>query len=332
MHTDLLAQIAPQRNTQYAALASALAPAELALSPIGSLIAGIEPLALGGQPYLKVGLTAPPDASQLAGCGALATISAFFNYFPELAGQTGPFLQPLELPLPWRLPPELIESRRYRGKTNEMFTHFLLNVAHFGSRYAETPWPRLRVADPLMGGGTTLLTGLALGASVAGIEKTPKDVQSTAVFLRNFCREAGIACRVDEERRSKRDRRWRFALGKEKRQRALLVHGDARQAEGHWEGFKHPHLIVTDLPYGIQHQGQLEELLQASLPVWARLLLPGGALAFAWESSRFPREHMIGLVEEQTDLRVHNQSPYAGLAHRVDRVIKRRDVVVAHKP
>ena len=46
------------------------------------------------------------------------------------------------------------------------------------------------------------------------------------------------------------------------------------------QGFGRPHLIVTDLPYGIQHSGPLHGLLADCLPGWAELLLPGGAIAF----------------------------------------------------
>jgi tRNA G10 N-methylase Trm11 len=93
-------------------------------------------------------------------------------------------------------------------------------------------------------------------------------------------------------------------------------------------GFK-PHLIVTDLPYGIQHQGPLAALLTAGLPVWASLLVPGGALVFSWDATRFPRPEMIRLVESVSPLRVLDEPPYDRLAHRVDRVIKQRDVLVA---
>jgi tRNA G10 N-methylase Trm11 len=88
-------------------------------------------------------------------------------------------------------------------------------------------------------------------------------------------------------------------------------------------------LIVTDLPYGIQHRGQLVELLTEALPVWASLLTSGGAMALAWESTRFARNEMIALVESTGLLGVRNESPYDRLMHRVDRVIKQRDIIVA---
>ena len=95
-------------------------------------------------------------------------------------------------------------------------------------------------------------------------------------------------------------------------------------------GFK-PHLIVTDLPYGIQHQGQLIALLEAALPVWAKLLPQQGSLAFAWDATRFPREQMIDVVQGAAPVAVLDAPPYNELAHRVDRVIKRRDILVLRR-
>jgi hypothetical protein len=93
-------------------------------------------------------------------------------------------------------------------------------------------------------------------------------------------------------------------------------------------GFR-PHLIVADLPYGIQHQGELIDLLTRALPVWTDLLPPSGAIVLAWESRRYPRADMVSLAESVAPLRVLNDPPYNAMAHRVDRVIKQRDVLVA---
>ena len=66
-----------------------------------------------------------------------------------------------------------------------------------------------------------------------------------------------------------------------------------------------------------------------TVPAWSSMLPVSGAMAFAWESARFPRADMMQLVESLAPLMVLNHPPYDGLAHRVDRVIKRRDVLVA---
>jgi hypothetical protein len=60
---SILAQIAPQRSTQYAELATALAPYELRLSTLGAQVGEIRPRTLGGLDYLQFELPAEPDAT-----------------------------------------------------------------------------------------------------------------------------------------------------------------------------------------------------------------------------------------------------------------------------
>lgn len=324
----LVAQLAPQRSTQYADLARTLAQQELQLSPVGRLATHLRWRRWGGQAYLAFDLPALPDDIQLCELGMLAMTSAFFRYHEQIGEVDGLFLQPLETHFTPALPPDLVMTRRYRGKTNELFTHFLCNIARFSSGFAHQPWPALRVLDPLAGGGTTLFMALVLGAQVAGIEQNGDDVKSTVTFLHQYARGEGIACQVKEERLKRLGWRWVFAIGKKPPRQCILAHGDTVQAQALLPGYR-PHLIVTDLPYGIQHQGKLVELLASALPVWANLLVRGGVLVFSWDASRFPRAEMVALVEATSPLAVCNDPPYNELGHRVDRVIKQRDVLVA---
>jgi hypothetical protein len=329
--STLVAQIAPQRSTQYAALADTLAPHELLLCPLGAQISGLHPVELGGQAYLQFDLPEEPDQDQRRELGMLAMAVAFFVRYEQLGKVQGPLLRPIETGFRPTLPPELVTTRRYRGKTNEMFTHFMCNVARFSSPLAQRPWSTLRVFDPLAGGGTTLFVALTLGASVAGIEKREQDVESTVAFIKQFMRGHGIACSEKVERFRQAGRRWSFSIGKETPQQCILSRGDTVDTPTLISGFR-PHFIVADLPYGIQHRGELTSLLTNALPVWAAALPPSGAMVLAWESSRYPREEMISLVESTSPLLVLNDPPYDVLAHRVDRAIKQRDVLVARPP
>lgn len=328
--STLVASIAPQRSTQYGDLALMLAPHELRLCPVGAPIDDISPIELGGAPYLKFDLAGAVDERGLHELGTLATLRTFFQYYEALGDQAGPFLRPLTTTFAPALPPDLLTTRRYKGKTNELFTHFLCNVAKFSSPLRDQPWRAVRLFDPLCGGGTTLFAGLILGADVAGVEHDTQDVQTTAAFLREYCRENRIACTVKEERLKKIGLRWQFTIGKEKPRRCILAKGDTADSRAILQGFK-PNLIVTDLPYGIQHHGELVQLLTTALPIWADLLAAEGVMAFAWDATRFPRAEMSGLVESAGPWRVHGSAPYDQLAHRVDRVIKQRDIVVATK-
>jgi tRNA G10 N-methylase Trm11 len=114
----------------------------------------------------------------------------------------------------------------------------------------------------------------------------------------------------------------------------VLAHGDAVQADMHMRevvGGPHMHAIVGDLPYGIQHFGEISTLLSRALPVWERMLLPGGTVALAWNATRIERGAMVELIEQYAHLQVRNDAPYTQFVHAVDRVIKKRDIVVAVK-
>jgi predicted RNA methylase len=262
--------------------------------------------------------------------GALATISAFFEYEEVMEGRSGPWLRPIATGFQPVLPVELATARRYRGKTNEVLCHFMCNVARASSDFSHRPWQELRVLDPLAGGGTILFTALMLGAEVAGVEQDAQDFHTTVAYVRQFCQEARIACRVQEERLRKIGRRTTLTLGKNPARRCLLAQGKTDQAAAMITGFK-PHVIVTDLPYGIQHNGPLLDLLTSGLPVWANLLPVGGTLVFAWDATRFPRQEMVSVVATHAPLVVIDVPPYDQLAHQVDRVIKRRDIIVARR-
>lgn len=325
--TTLLAQIAPQRSTQYADLAHVLAPCELQLAPLGAELGSNPYLELGGQTYLQFELPQPPDPEQARELGMLAMTSAFFVRHDGLGSIPGPLLQPIETGFVPVLPRELMMARRYRGKTNELLTHYMCNIARYSSALTHRPWETLRVFDPLAGGGTTLLAALVLGASVAGVEQSQKDVETTTAFIRQFAREQGIPCQESRARFKGVGQRWTFILGKQQ-QTCMIAHGDTANAHDLISGFR-PHLIVGDLPYGIQHKGQLAELLENALPAWESLLPPSGALVLAWESRRLPRSELIDLIQSTGALAVLNDPPYDQMAHRVDRVIKQRDVIVA---
>ena len=325
--TTLYSQIAPQRSTQYSQLANELAVHELTLSPLHNKIAEIWPMRLAGQDYVRAGLRGALDEGDRRELGQLAMTSAHFEYFDEIAGEPGPFLRPIETGFTPKMPRELVTARRYRGKTNELLTHFMCNIARFSSGYADRPWSELRVFDPLAGGGTTLFTALMLGAEAAGVEQNVKDVASTAAFVRQFCREQRIPCIERPERLRKLGKRWTFTVGEQPARRCVFAQGPTELSPELLAGFK-PHLIVTDLPYGIQHQGTLIALLERALPVWIKLLPMKGCLVFSWDATRFPRRQMVDLVEEIARPNVLDDHPYTAMAHRVDRVIKTRDILV----
>ena len=329
----LALQVAPQHSTQYADMALRLAAPELCASPLRPHLHEVEPIRLGGIDYVLALLDESAPLDQLMPVlSLLGATSGAFEYLDETAGLTGPLLRPLEPAAVRRLPREMAEIRRYKGKTSEVFTRVLLNLSVFAGAFLSQPGARLRVLDPLAGGGTTLFAALSAGHDAFGIEQERRDVETTAAYVGEYCREARIPhSRVHD----KAKRRYRFELGPRDDQRLLvLAQGDARSADSllaDAPGGARFHAIAADLPYGIQHDGAALTLVREALPAWERILLPGGAVALAWDATRLPREKLSDVVSENSELTVREDGPYAELEHRVDRVIKRRDVLVAVK-
>src|SRR6266480_947536 len=335
----LALKMTPQRSTQYANMTEKLAEPELLASPLGAAIAQIEPVTFTGQAYLLVSLDNESVSSQYQELEQilprLGATSEAYEFFECIGDVEGPFLRPLETMFVPFLPLEMAEIRRYKGKTNEVFTRVLLNIAVFAGAYSNQCTGRLRVLDPLAGGGTTLFLTLAAGYDAFGVEHKRQDVETTVVFIRQYLNSIHVPYKELDERARRAGRRYQFEIGqKGATRRLVLANGDTCDAHLHMRevpGGPRVHAIVGDLPYGIQHFGEIAGMLSKALPVWERILLPGGTVALAWNATRIERTTMIDLVEQQTQLQIRNDPPYTQFVHTVDRVIKKRDILVAVK-
>ncbi len=335
----LALKITPQRSTQYANMTEKLAEPELLASPLGAAITQIEPVTFAGQAYLFVSLDNESASSQCLELEEilprLGATSEAYEFFERIGDVEGPFLRPLETTFDPFLPLEMTEIRRYKGKTNEVFTRVLLNIAIFAGAFTNQFTGRLRILDPLAGGGTTLFLALSDGYDAFGIEQQKQDVDTTVVFLRQYLNSIHMPYKELDERGRRTGRRYQFEIGRKGATRRLvLAHGDTCDANLHMQevpGGPHMHAIVGDLPYGIQHFAEIAGMLSKALPVWESILLPGGTIALAWNATRIERTTMIDLVEQQTQLRIRNDPPYTQFVHTVDRVIKKRDILLAVK-
>lgn len=320
--TLLAAKIAPQRAAQYMDLAERLARPELLLSPLGAQVREVAPLLLAGHPYLRVAVE-----GTVGPLPAFAMLSEWFELFDSLGGEPGPFLRPLAPSETLRFPPELVEARRYRGKTNELFTHFLINVARW-SHGGQPLW----LFDPMAGGGTTLLTAWRLGMSVMGVERDKESVTGTDTFLKLFLQGERHKYQREQHKR-KVGMRVHYALPTG--QQFVLAQGDTRQSETLLEalpGNPRPDLIVADLPYSIQHNARLplSALLKEALPAWQRLAAPDAILTLAWNATQLERATLSEWVAAGGWQPLEG-GPYEEMDHQVDRVIKARDVLVARR-
>ncbi len=277
----------------------------------------------------------------------LAHVSVHYALF-ELEGQ---LLRPVAVPAAERLDDDLVTVQKYAGKTNEQFTRLLLNVTVASSAAA----PRLTrgglvVLDPLCGRGTTLNQALLTGHDAIGVEQDGKDVEAYATFLRTWLerkrlkhkatfgpvRRSGVMLgrRFEAEFAATKDQ---YRAGE--MQRVTVLHADTLRTPD----FVRPgsvDVVVTDAPYGVQHASRAGAsgrtarspvaLLEQALPVWTRLLRPGGAVGIAWNTLVAPRAELVHLLAA-AGLQPLDEGPYRDLTHRVDSSIV-RDVVVGRLP
>jgi Putative RNA methylase family UPF0020 len=340
--------ILPSANRVYADASTALTVAELRAFGRHVLAGDITEAAavtIGGVPYVT--FTA-------AGLGArdaalLANLSSGYALFRLEDGQ-GELLRPVELHPLARFDGDLITIQKYQGKTNEQFTKLLLNVTLLASAFAGQMLERtFTVLDPLCGRGTTLNQALMYGFDASGIDIDQKDFDAYAAFIRTWLKRKRVKHHAELSplrlggRRA--GRRLRISLAADagdyqagRTQRLDVVNADTTRAQEFFRagGFD---LVVTDLPYGVQHGSRTAagglarsplDLLAAAAPVWAKLLRSGGACGIAWNTFVADRDDVPKLLAG-AGLDPVGSEPYLGFRHRVDQAIV-RDILVARKP
>ena len=236
---------------------------------------------------------------------------------------------------------------KYTGKTNEIFTRMMINIAF----YSQNKTDGIKLLDPLAGKGTTLYEGLVKGFDVFGIEIGESIINESYHFVKRFLEMARYKFEQSTMKISGPDKsfsalRHTFKTAKTKEdfknkdtKTIEFIAGNSIYASAYFKK-NYFDIIVADLPYGVQHgnvtkekQSSLTrnpaELLKACLPAWTEVLRPGGIITLAWNSNVLAREKMEQLLEAQ-GLNVKKEEAYLSLEHRVDQSIL-RDVVVSVK-
>lgn len=337
--------ILPSTNRVYAEAAVALTQAELALfseAVLGGRLTGLAQRLIGGVSYV----TFDADALGSADIAFLSNLSSVYALF-EL---TGGVLRPVELSKLDRFDDDLITIQKYQGKTNEQFTKLLVNATLLWSAFAaDMTRGKLALLDPVCGRGTTLNQALMYGWDAAGIDIDGKDFEAYKAFLLTWCKRKRIKHRAETSlvRRDRQvvARRFNVTLAAAKddykaglTQRVDVVNADTVRAREFFrsESF---HLLVADLPYGVQHGSRTAgkglarsplDLLASAVPAWSQLLKPGGALGISLNTFVARREAAAGIVAGY-GLHIADSGPYLSLEHRVDQAIN-RDILVARKP
>ncbi len=296
---------------------------------------------IAGVDYVVLDVAAPVD---VGGWEVLSNLSSLHAaYEVEADGRFRPLgCAPRRL-----LDEDLVTIQRYAGKTNEAFTHLLVNLALASSQGALPrllAGERLRLLDPVCGRGTTLNRAALYGLDAHGIEVEERDVAAYDTFITTWLKDKRLKHEVERATlrrgRTRAAHRLTVRYGPSKdasTHRTIdVVHDDSCNAREHHKA-RSIDLLAADLPYGVQHGAVAGEgrargpdgFLAAALPAWREVLRPGAGMALAWNRRTLPRPRIVELARE-AGFEVAGADDDRFL-HRVDRTIS-RDVLLGSRP
>lgn len=231
---------------------------------------------------------------------------------------------------------------KYKGKTNDRFLELLMNTALYSGGFARKGSGTLELLDPMCGRATTLFVAANRGWNSTGIDVDRNDLNEAEKYLKRYFEYHHMKYELTRESRTLADRKSAPVTGfcfsdstehfkKGDTTLLRLAHARAEQSRQIF-GKEKFHMIVCDLPYGIQHAGvggSCEELLVQALPAWRESLKKGGTVAVSFNAQTFKTEKVRKLFEE-AGLEVCTGGPYDGFEHWVEQAIT-RDIVVGRR-
>lgn len=327
-------------NRVYYEASQKLAVSELtvAANSMHSACRDIQIETIAGTPYCTFQTENEIDTHDL---GILSRLSFVFVLFRISTNDDQTCLTPVLL-AEWQYINEKITTLlKYKGKTNELFTKMMVNIAYLTSALKMPA----KLLDPMAGKGTTLHAAMAAGLHAYGIEVSKTAAHDACVFIKKFLETERLK-HTTTRRTINGDKKavgkaTAFTYAADKQAFASgdtrsveMVAGDAAQADCFYKKAFFD-MVVADLPYGVQHgsrqQGGLsrspEALLQSCLPTWTAVLKKGGAIVLSWNTYVLGKNKMTELLAAHGFLPMHEDISFS---HSVDVSIQ-RDIVIAVK-
>ena len=260
--------------------------------------------------------------------------------------KTDGLLRPLVFTKGDYLDEDLPEILKYKGKTSAQFTRMMINIALSLSPFLFSGNP-LCILDPVCGKGTGCFCALQAGMNAIGMDADQKAVREAADYfskylqyhslkhsVRSYSETAGKTS-VQVKEFSFSDTREHFRLNDTRFLR--LGTGDTVLSPALCR--RTPvHLLVADLPYGIQHAPQFgrkpesfSALLSRVLPSWKKSLLPGGVAAVSFNTLTFPTQQVISIARSSGFTPVEG-GLFSFLRHEVEQAVVRDVVFMINKP
>jgi hypothetical protein len=348
MHTYLI-MLNPGHSRVYYKQSTRLALAELMIAcrRFENKCLDTELTTIADIPYLSFRVEKQLTSDESSILSRLSFIFALFELV-ETGKQIS--LLPIAFASTEHVDPMISHLLKYSGKTNELFTKMMINIALLSSDYDYDQ--NIQLLDPVSGKGTTLFEGAVYGYDVAGIEVNKKPVHEACVFFRKFLEEGKFKHRLSKTGGPRKNRsesyeiqEFQYARNKEEfksersRRKLKFVRGDTASA-GRYFGKSSFHIIVGDLPYGIAHGNMPRDkqlspsrsplsLLSDCLPQWYKVLKKSGVMVLSWNRFVMSRDDLAQILADN-GFHVLSEDPYNDFEHRVNQSIK-RDLVVARK-
>ena len=81
---------------------------------------------------------------------------------------------------------DLASVQKYKGKTNERFTQFLINAALYSGKFANCCAETLQLLDPMCGRGTTLFQAVNRGWNAFGLDADKKEIAECNLYFEKY--------------------------------------------------------------------------------------------------------------------------------------------------
>lgn len=270
--------------------------------------------------------------------------SIYYTLFEQVDGG---LLRPINVPDFHTFPESMVQILKYNGKTNEQFTRLMVNLAISS---CNTNSKRITLFDPMCGKGTTLYEGLIRGYDVKGIEINGQWTKEIETYLVRFLKEGRykhkvIKSKLSDSKGKKIADVFTLTSAANKAdytngntQMLQLFNSDTTLANLLIKK-KSCDIIVSDLPYGVQHGSKNNkgsnmsrsplELIKTAIPAWNHALKTKGSMVLSYNEFTMKYRDISGVLQEN-GFKVLDESPYDDYLHRVNQSIN-RNLIVAVK-
>ena len=297
---------------------------------LGVVDATIERVDEGRTSYLRFASSGDQNALVEAVAGLSSSAALFREHSPVS-------LEPIPFDDGLVFGTELVTAQRYKGKTSERLTRLMLDVARATDASRA---PDRSLVDPMCGRGTTLNWALLLGIRSVGLDLDRRALDDYATFLQQWAQGHRYPHRMQRYKKQHSEgRHFDFTVAADRATLDAKTGPDIRTFHAPAADPSTPvgkvSMLVTDLPYGIQHParsgttpgpGSVGELVAEVSGRWAEWVRTGGSVAASWNVKSLRRAEFVALLDSAGFEAV----PTAGFEHQVDRTIT-RDVIVARR-